>query len=288
MPATKTRRAIESIIDELAGEIAALNRQIDEVNNEIRANERTPPAREEIEAALRADIARRVNKYRERLKLDLRRPAKLNIMRVQDLDVAGGVPVKPDLEFLADGFAFLFEKIGDPAIADLLELAPSGGVTKQQKEEADAKLRAKKREKEAELESCYVELEKAGLKADRRPDLSPSVFLEFKSKEKWNQAKLEGQRERLVEQRSITSRLSAKRGDILNLRMKLDYQGANNSDTAEQAAQRKSEIAALTEEEKSLSKRIAETNQVHSRASTLLNKCLEFLREQDIKVDSHL
>src|SRR5919108_1488782 len=153
------RAKISSIIEELEAEIASLNEAIDRVNKEIRDNNSLPPAREEMEAALRGHIESRAASYKENLKRELRHFEKvydgrvpihdgINILRLR----WSGGPGPLNEELLADAFCFLVKTAGPPVIDEMMASAPTGGITKADKEANDAKLRAEKRELETRLE----------------------------------------------------------------------------------------------------------------------------------------
>ena len=289
------RAKISSIIEELEAEIASLNEAIDRVNKEIRDNNSLPPAREEMEAALHDHIETRAARYRENLKRELRHFEKvydghvpihdgINILRLR----WSGGPSPLNEELLADAFCFLVNTAGKPVIDEMMASAPHGGITKADKEANDAKLRAEKRELETKLEETYCSLESAGLKPDRRTDLSPAVFLEWEDKDNWNREKLEGRRELLTQERAVNSKIVDKRNDILFKINKLQAQVDGMPLAAEGRGELLKEIAALTNDRKPLDERIMENQKSHSRSTKLFNACLDFLRAQGVKVDNHL
>lgn len=310
-PSTK----INDMIGELAGEISDINADIDLVNQQIRENQKLPASREEIQAALVAQITAGAERYREKFSSQLsslapalhdvapvpgappqtrawKRAETINLLPIRDF-IADSAPSPPDYQIIADGFCFLASKIGNPVIDDLMAVAPPHGISQQEKKDTDAKLRAKKRELEMKLEDVYCELENAGFKPDRRPDLSVEVFLEFESKEKWSANKLERYREHRIGERAAASRLTEKRNNLIFERNKADesirrHQANGAPDNDPTITGLKRQIATLSAEEKDLTDQIRVGNEMLARSLKLFNNCIQFLHAQKIDVDHHL
>ena len=127
--AKKTK--LESAIEDLASEETRLNRELDHVNAQIRANNAQHNAPDEIEAAVRETIRQGADRYRGRLKVELGNQdlTKLHLLPVQVFErYAPGVgAAPPDLGLLVDGFYFLLESTPG-AIAAVLKCAPVGGI----------------------------------------------------------------------------------------------------------------------------------------------------------------
>ena len=285
--AKKTK--LESAIEDLASEESRLNRELDHVNAQIRANSAEHNAPDEIAAAVRETIRQGADRYRVRLKVELSEQdlAKLNIMPVQVIDYQPGMRVAltpPDLGLLADGFHFLLESTPG-AIENILKQAPVGGIAKGECERIAATLEAKKLSIETSLENLYETMQRAGFQPRRRPDMSPAVLLGFKDKADWNQQKLEAYRQRSGEIRGAQRKLGERRNELIQERGKLERLAEMDKDGAQQF---KSDIAKLNHEEKALNDRIAVAEQERKRSEKIWNNCIQFLRDQGLKVDAHI
>jgi len=292
----KSAAKISDIIVELGAEIASLNSQIDAVNAEIRANENLPPAREEIEAELVSRLDQGAARYKEALRFEFRQPFRvkhghrqvhdgLDVLRLQPLTY--GVAPATDFQLLGDAFAWLVKQLGQPAIDDLMQSAPQNGILRADKAANDVQLKAKKRALEVRLEETHVELERAGMRPERRPDLSPEVFLDFKSKRDWDKGKFESFREAHIGDRAARSRLQEKRNDLTYKIGRLQQEIANR-DRGEYEKSVEQKIATLSEERKAMDEKMAELKLLGDKRAKLFNRCIDYLREQGVEIDHHL
>jgi hypothetical protein len=282
--ANTARSKLESALEDLGSEERRLNRDIDQVNAEIKANNLKHNSEAEIATAVRETIHTGADRYRDHLKFPLRDRdlRQIDLMPIQPIDYrAGLMPTQPNVGLLKDGFYFLLENIPG-AIDSIIAMAPKGGVTKEQREQIDATLRAKKLALETELEALYQGMEKAGFQPRRRPDLSPRVFLNFVDKENWSKGKLEAQRQRCGEIRSAQSKLTTRRSEVLQERGKLESLSDDNDPRL------KSNVEGLKAEETSLNERIEANRQEVKRSDQLFNLCLVFLRDHGVSVDVHV
>jgi len=292
----KSAVKIGDLIVELGAEISDLNARIDQVNNAIRLNAGLPPHRSEIEAALSAHIETRAARYKKSLRFELRRPfvERDGLRKVHDgLDIlrmqpwTSGISAATDFQLLGDAFAWMVKQLGKPAVDDLLKSAPADGILGADKEARDKQLRADKREIESKLEEAYVELERAGMRAERRPDLSVDIFLDFKSPRDWDRGKFETFREAHIGDRAARSRLVEKRSDLTN-EIGMLQQRIHNRERGEYEKSVELKIADLAEERRQLDEKIAQLKQMGDKRAKLFNRCIEYLREQGVPIDHHL
>jgi len=291
-----TPAKIGDLIIEVGAEISDLNARIDEVNNSIRLNAGLPPHRSEIEAALLMHIETRAARYKESLRFELRRPFVerdglrkvhdgLDILRMQPLTY--GVAPATDFQLLGDAFAWMVKQLGKPAIDDLMKSAPADGILGADKEARDKQLRANKRELEVKLEEAYVELERAGMRAERRPDLSVDIFLDFKGPRDWDRGKFETFREAHIGDRAARTRLREKRDQLTHDIGRLQ-QEIHNRQRGEYEKSVEGKIADLTEERRQLDEKLAGVKLLSDKRARLFQRCIEYLREQGITIDHHL
>ncbi len=305
-----TAEKISKLVLELGSEISDLNRQIDEVNADIQKNAARPPAREEIEKALREKIDQKAARYKESLKFEFHRPFPvtyvrtkgplgaaaagvsrghdgIDILRLQNPDaMIPGIPLATDLRLLEDAFAWTVKMMGKPAIDDLMTSALTGGISRTEKDANDVRLKAKKRQIEMTLEETYVELERCGMQPDRRPDLSADIFLEFDGLGPWNRGKLEAMRQRVNGWRAQRSNLNEKRQELDAQLGKLQQlQDRNRTLKGQQDNPLDLKIAALVEERKVVAATLDELNKKASKESKFFQRCVSFLREHGVEVE---
>jgi hypothetical protein len=208
-------------------------------------------------------------------------------MRLTDLNSwTPGTPIVQNLQLLQDGFAWLVKHLGKPAIDDLMQSAPSGGVPTSEKEANEEKLKAKKRALETQLEEVYCEAERCGMTPERRPDLDPWVFLEFGSRGRWEN-KFESLRRVMIGERANRSKIQEKRNDLI-FEITRRRNEIAKYETGDITKRLEREIADLREEEKGVAATLNEMNEAARRRGKFFNNCLTFLKEQGCKVDDHV
>lgn len=285
---------LESAIDDLRSEEQRLNREIGRVHADIKANNAEHNAESEIETSVRETIHSGANRYREHLKFALRNRdlTKIDLMPIQPFDFRAGImPTHPNFGLLKDGFYFLLETIPG-AIDSIMTMAPKGGITKEQREQTAAKLEAKHTALQRGLEDLYESMEQAGFQPRRRPDLSARVFLNFVDKENWNQRKFEALRQRCGELRAAQTKLTSKRAEVIQERVKLenltDDNAAAFATNRDDNPRLRSDVERLKAEETSLDERIEANREELKRSDTLFNSCRAFLGDHGVSVDVHV
>ncbi len=279
---------IESAIEDFHEELRRLNKLIDEDNAEIRAYEAQPNhSQAEIQTEALALIHNRAERFRKTAKFELgnRNLNLLDLCPVYPCDNRGrpiGGP--PNIQLLVDAFYFLLE--GSPAaLANIRALAPAGGDSNEKNKKNKAAKLEKKLAHETELEALYQEMEQAGFIPSRRVDLSARVLLNFVDNKNWSRQKLESIRQRCGELREAQAKLSGKRSDVIQARLKLEHLADGQGD---QNSQLKDDIQALKNEENRIDARIPQINLEMKNNQRILQSCFDFLRAENISVDHHV
>jgi hypothetical protein len=172
------KKEISKALKDVDAEIQEIRKKVADLNTESHRIQSCPVSVEERLATLSKEIDSHARAGRERL-FNAALSSDLNADRGEILQflLGRGGPGSQFyvVEFLCCAFnRELKETLGK----ELKALWPSGGIATEEKRRRLVKLEAEKLQLEQAEESIILELEGLGVQMERRPDLSPSVFLE--------------------------------------------------------------------------------------------------------------